>query len=82
MGKSDRLHCRATFLSCLISPESMDLERENRLLKRRLASLTEEAAKNESILRRSQKREMELLEADSLPRLLKLLVRGLADSCL
>ena len=58
----------------------MDLERENRLLKSRLAKLTEEAAKNESILRRSQRREMNLLEAESLEDLLQAIVQGLADS--
>jgi len=57
-----------------------DLERENKKLRERLAVLTDEAAKNESILRRSQAREMELLKADSLPQLLNLMVRGLADS--
>lgn len=57
-----------------------DLERENRKLRERLAVLTEEAANNELILRRSQAREMELLKAESLPQLLNLLVRGLSDS--
>lgn len=56
------------------------LERENRLLKRRLALLTEEAAKNEAILKRSREREMSLLEVESLEGLLNLLAMGLADS--
>ena len=57
-----------------------DLERENRLLKQRLVLLTEEAAKNETILERSRQREMGLLESESLPGLLQLLVQGLANS--
>ncbi|MDJ0957954.1 MAG: DUF484 family protein [Arenicellales bacterium] len=57
-----------------------DLERENRLLKQRLGLLTEEAAKNEAILKRSRQREMGLLESESLHGLLRLLVQGLADS--
>ena len=59
---------------------SVDLERENRLLKQRLGLLTEEAAKNEAILKRSRAREMSLLESESLQGLLYLLVQGLADS--
>jgi len=55
-------------------------ELENQLLKRRLAALTTEAAKNDSILKRSLKREMDLLEAGSLEQLLRLLVHGLAVS--
>ena len=58
----------------------MNLERENQLLKQRLAVLTTEAAKNDSILKRSLKREMDLLEAGSLEQLLRLLVHGLAVS--
>ena len=57
-----------------------DLERENRLLKQRLGLLTEEALKNEAILKRSREREMSLLESESLQGLLHLLVQGLADS--
>jgi len=55
-------------------------ELENQLLKRRLAALTTEAAKNDSILKRSLKRELDLLEAGSLEQLLRLLVHGLAVS--
>jgi diguanylate cyclase (GGDEF)-like protein len=56
------------------------LERENKLLKRRLAAFTKEAAKNDSILKRSLEREMGLLEAGSLDDLLHMLVHSLAES--
>lgn len=49
-------------------------------LEERLSALTEEAAKNEAILRSSQAREMRLLEAASLDALLHELVYGLEDS--
>jgi diguanylate cyclase (GGDEF)-like protein len=58
----------------------MDYEREKKILERRLAALTEEAAKNEAILKNAQVREMELLEAASLQELLRLLVDGLKAS--
>jgi diguanylate cyclase (GGDEF)-like protein len=58
----------------------VNLERENQHLKRRLEALTTQAAKTGSILKRSLKREMNLLEAGSLEELLHLLVHGLADS--
>jgi len=58
----------------------MDLESKLRNLEQRLAELTEEAAKNEAILKSSQAREMKLLEADSLDALLRLLSRGLENS--
>ncbi len=58
----------------------MDAEREKKILERRLAALTEEAAKNEVILKNAQAREMELLEAESLEELLRLLVDGLEKS--
>ncbi len=49
-------------------------------LQRQLVVLTEEARKNEDAWRRSQQREMELLETDSLPALLERLTSGLRDS--
>ncbi len=58
----------------------LDLEVRARDLERRLNVLTEEAAKNEAILKSSQAREMNLLEADSLDSLLRLLTRGLEQS--
>lgn len=58
----------------------MDLESKVRDLEQRLSALTEEASKNEAILRSSQAREMKLLEADSLGELLRLLTYGLERS--
>ncbi len=57
-----------------------DLETKVRDLERRLSTLTEEAAKNEAILKSSQTREMKLLEAGSLGELLRLLTYGLERS--
>jgi uncharacterized protein YigA (DUF484 family) len=53
------------------------LEAENRLLHERLQDLTEEVSRNESLLRKTQERELELLRADSLAKLLELLIHGL-----
>ncbi len=53
---------------------------ELRELQDRLRTLTDEAAKNEVILRKTQERELDLLKAESLPALLGVLVRGLGDS--
>jgi uncharacterized protein YigA (DUF484 family) len=49
-------------------------------LRRRLAALTEGARKNEEAWQRSQRREMELLEADTLATLLDRLTNGLRQS--
>ena len=53
------------------------LERENGELKARLAELTEEAARNEALLRKTQSRELDLLQAGSLVQLLDRLISGL-----
>src|SRR5271155_1671506 len=53
---------------------------ENEDLKKRLRELTAEAANNESILKRTQARELTLLRADSLSQLLRAMVDGLRDS--
>jgi diguanylate cyclase (GGDEF)-like protein len=53
------------------------LERENRELEARLKSLTEAAARNEALLRKTQSRELELLRAGSLVQLLEELIHGL-----
>ena len=45
-----------------------DLRLENDALKKRLAEMTAEAANNESILKRTQGRELTLLRADGLGR--------------
>jgi two-component system, cell cycle response regulator len=57
-----------------------DLIRENEELKRRLKEMTAEAANNESILKRTQARELTLLRADSLAQLLRAMVDGLRES--
>lgn len=57
-----------------------DLKVKVRDLEQRLFTLTEEASKNEAILKSSQAREMKLLEADSLGKLLRLLTYGLERS--
>ena len=49
-------------------------------LRRRIAALTDEARKNEEAWQRSQRREMELLEADSLDTLFERLTMGLRAS--
>jgi two-component system cell cycle response regulator len=57
-----------------------DLRLENEALKKSLAEMTAEAANNESILKRTQARELTLLRADSLGQLLHAMVDGLRDS--
>jgi diguanylate cyclase (GGDEF)-like protein len=53
---------------------------ENEDLKQRLKDMTAEAANNESILKRTQARELALLRADSLSQLLRTMVDGLRES--
>src|SRR3979490_3034623 len=53
---------------------------ENEDLKKRLKEMTAEAANNESILKRTQERELTLLRAASLAQLLRALVDGLRES--
>jgi two-component system, cell cycle response regulator len=57
-----------------------DANQEIEALKRRLAELTAEAANNESILKRTQARELSLLRADTLAQLLHAMVDGLRES--
>jgi diguanylate cyclase (GGDEF)-like protein len=57
-----------------------EVVRENEDLKKRLKVLTAEAANNESILKRTQARELTLLRADSLAQLLHAMVDGLRES--
>jgi diguanylate cyclase (GGDEF)-like protein len=56
------------------------LDIENDELKKRLKELTAEAVRNESILHRTQERELTLLRAENLAALLRVLVDGLRDS--
>jgi two-component system, cell cycle response regulator len=53
---------------------------ENEELKKRLKELTAEAAHNETIMKRTQARELNLLRADSLAPLLRTMVDGLRES--
>src|ERR1700689_52856 len=57
-----------------------DLARENEELKARLKELTAEAANNESIMKRTQARELTLLRAETLTQLLHAMVDGLRES--
>jgi two-component system, cell cycle response regulator len=57
-----------------------ELAQENEELKKRLLDMTTEAANNETILKRTQARELTLLRADSLPQLLHAMVDGLRES--
>jgi diguanylate cyclase (GGDEF)-like protein len=57
-----------------------DLRQENEELRKRIVELTAEAANNETIMKRTQARELTLLRADSLPQLLHAMVDGLRES--
>jgi diguanylate cyclase (GGDEF)-like protein len=56
------------------------LEEQNRALHGRLAALTEEVGRNDSLLRKTQERELELLRAGSLAQLFERLIGGLRVS--
>src|ERR1700737_893795 len=57
-----------------------DTPQENEDLKKRLKEMTAEAANNETILKRTQARELTLLRADTLAQLLRAMVDGLRES--
>jgi diguanylate cyclase (GGDEF)-like protein len=57
-----------------------DLESEIRDLRARIATLVDEAAANERLLKRSQERELELLKADNLAQLFDAICQGLRTS--
>jgi diguanylate cyclase (GGDEF)-like protein len=63
-----------------LSGRGQDLESENRRLEARLAELTGHAARNDSLLRKTQERELELLRAATLPQLFERLIHGLRTS--
>jgi len=56
------------------------LESDNRRLQERLQDLKEEVGRNETLLRKTQERELELLRAGSLAELLERLIHGLKGS--
>jgi two-component system, cell cycle response regulator len=57
-----------------------ELEHEIRGLHARFAALTEQVSRNDSLLRKTQERELELLRADSLAQLFERLIVGLRTS--
>jgi diguanylate cyclase (GGDEF)-like protein len=61
-------------------PEVARLERENGRLQARLSALTDEVGRNDSLLRKTQERELELLRAGSLTQLFERLIVGLRTS--
>ena len=63
-----------------VGPDLAGLAAEHRLLKTRLAALTEEVGRNEALLRKTQERELELLRAGSLTQLFERLIAGLRSS--
>jgi two-component system cell cycle response regulator len=63
-----------------LSGRGQDLAAENRSLQSRLSELTEQAARNDSLLRKTQERELELLQAATLPQLFERLINGLRTS--
>ena len=63
-----------------LSGRSHDLEAENERLRTRLNELKEEAQRNDSLLRKTQERELDLLRAATLPQLFERLIHGLRAS--
>jgi diguanylate cyclase (GGDEF)-like protein len=61
-------------------PSLKALEAENRIVKARLRALTSQVVRNQSILQKSQERELELLRANSLGDLLRILFHDLKSS--
>jgi two-component system, cell cycle response regulator len=61
-------------------PQVDEVGRENDELRKRLAEMTAEASNNETIMKRTQARELTLLRADSLSQLLHAMVDGLRES--
>src|ERR1700722_11916532 len=60
--------------------DANELSQVNEELKRRIVELTAEAANNETIMRRTQARELTLLRAEGLSQLLHAMVDGLKES--
>ena len=56
------------------------LEEDNRVLKAHLAALTEQVSRNDSLFRKTQERELELLRAGSLTQLFERLIVGMRSS--
>ncbi|MEJ1966453.1 MAG: DUF484 family protein [Gammaproteobacteria bacterium] len=64
----------------IITSQADELLAENRKLAAHLAELREQAARNDSLLRKTQERELELLRAATLPQLFERLIHGLRRS--
>jgi len=62
------------------SERVLELEAEVRVLQGRLGELTDEVSRNDTLLRKTQERELELLRAGSLAQLLERLIHGLRAS--
>src|SRR5690349_18586849 len=58
-----------------MAARDLDSQTENRELRARIATLTEEAANNERLLKKSQERELELLKTESLSQLFDVLCK-------
>src|SRR5688572_9273314 len=57
-----------------------DFQLENDELKARLRVLTATASQNEAILKKTQERELQLLQAESIPALMQVLLKDFAKS--
>ncbi|MGH8169545.1 MAG: DUF484 family protein [Steroidobacteraceae bacterium] len=64
----------------MAADRQQELEEENERLRVRLRELTEEVGRNESLFRKTQETELELLRANSLAQLLDRLIKGLRHS--
>jgi two-component system, cell cycle response regulator len=71
---------RGTMPRAMAGGRGEDLLAENRKLTATLAELKEQAARNDSLLRKTQERELELLRAATLPQLFERLIHGLRRS--
>jgi two-component system, cell cycle response regulator len=63
-----------------VSARLAALEAENRTLQGRLATVTDQAGHNDSLLRKTRERELELLRAGSLKQLFERIIHGLRTS--
>jgi two-component system, cell cycle response regulator len=75
-----RMHNELELRPRSLSGRGHDLAAENARLQARLVELKDEAARNDSLLRKTQERELELLRAQTLPQLFDRLVHGLRNS--
>jgi two-component system cell cycle response regulator len=69
-----------TAMTAMTADHLKTLAEENERLRARLRELTEEVSRNDSLFRKTQERELELLRAGSLAQLLDRLIQGLRES--